>query len=96
MTKEITESNKSIDSSLDNLEMMKIGSAPPFKDVDLNKATESQIKRYHGILNDYCSSEDVSDYSIFPNSDLRKQCAQIQIAKIREHMASNPEDSKAG
>jgi tetratricopeptide (TPR) repeat protein len=95
-TKEIIESNKSIDSSLDNLEMMKIGSSPPFKDVDLNKATEAQLKRYNAILNDYCSNEDVSDYAIFPNSDLRKQCARIQVEKIREHMASNPEDGKAG
>jgi spermidine synthase len=88
-TKEIIESNKSVDSSLDNLELMEAGPLPPFN-VNLDKASQAQIKRYHDILNDYCSNEDISDYSEFPNSDLRKQCAQIQVEKIKTHMASSP------
>jgi spermidine synthase len=93
-TKEIMESNKSVDASLDYLELVKAGPLPPFKDVDLSKASQAQIKRYHDILNDYCSSEDVTDYSIFPNHELQKQCAQLQIGKIKSHIASSPEGSK--
>jgi spermidine synthase len=93
-TKEIIESNKGIDSSLDNLELLKAGSLPPFKDVDLSRASQAQIKRYNDILNDYCSNEDVTDYGIFPDHDLQKQCARLQIDRIKSHMASSPEKSK--
>jgi spermidine synthase len=92
-TKEIIESNKNIDSSLDNLELMEAGPMPPFKDVDLSKASQAQIKRYHDILNSYCSNEDVTDYNMFPGRDLQKQCAQIQINKIKSNMTSSPEKS---
>jgi spermidine synthase len=94
-TSEIVASNKNIDSSLDNLELMIAHSPPPFRDVDLRKATPGQYKRYEGILEDYCSSEHVTNYEIFPNQESRRQCAQIQVTKIQDHLANNPEDSHA-
>jgi spermidine synthase len=94
-TKEIIETNKSVNSSLDNLELMEAGPLPPFNSVNLDKASQAQIKRYHDILNDYCSNEDVTDYGIFPNHDLQKQCAQLQTDKIKTHLGSSPEDSRS-
>jgi len=94
-TEEIVEANKNIDLSLDNLELLEAGSSPPFMDIDFNKATPVQIKRYHDILEDYCSEEYVTDYEIFPDPDLQKQCAQLQVGKIQVHLASRREDSEA-
>jgi spermidine synthase len=94
-TKEIVESNKNIDPSLDNLELMEATSSPPFSGVDLNKATSAQIKRYQDILKHYCSYEDVVKYSIFSDSDAQRECAQIQVGRIQGHLASSPEDGQA-
>ena len=94
-TKEIVESNKNMDPALDRLELMTAGFSPPFSDIDLGNATGVQIERYHGILNDYCSEEYVTDYDIFPDTDLRKRCAQIQANRIRDHLASAHDDSQA-
>jgi spermidine synthase len=94
-TMAIVESNKNIDLSLDNLELLKSGSSPPFNDVDLNKATMAQMKRYQGILKDYCTDEYVTSYEIFPDHELRKQCAQLQLGRIQAHLASSSEDSPA-
>jgi spermidine synthase len=95
-TKEIVESNKNIDLSLDRLELMTADiSSPPFKEFDLNKATPLQIKRYQGILKDYCGEEDVESYSVLPGAELQKQCAQIQAVKIQDHLASGQESSNA-
>ena len=89
-TREIVESNKNVDSSLDNLELLIADSPPPFKDVDLKKATPEQYERYQDIVKDYCSDEDVTNYEIFPNQEIRKQCAQIQVGKIQDHLAKQP------
>jgi spermidine synthase len=94
-TKEIVESNKNIDSSLDNLDLMVADYTPPFNDVDLNGATQLQIKRYQDILNNYCSEEYVESYSIFPDTTLQKQCAQLQTVKIQDRLASSRESSSA-
>jgi spermidine synthase len=94
-TKEIVEYNKNVDSSLDRLELMTAHTSPAFKEVDLNKATPAQITRYHGILKDYCSEEDVESYSIFPASDLQKQCAELQAGKIQDRLATSRENSSA-
>ncbi|MBN1627993.1 MAG: fused MFS/spermidine synthase [Deltaproteobacteria bacterium] len=94
-TKDIIEYNKGIDSSLDRLELMTADISPPFNDVDLNKATPAQIKRYQDILKDYCSDEYVTNYEIFPNPDLKETCAQIQVGKIQDHLASSRQDSQA-
>jgi spermidine synthase len=95
-TKEIVESNKNIDLSLDRLELMTADiSSPPFNEFDLNKATQSQIKRYQNILKEYCSDEDVENYGIFPGADLQKQCAQFQAFKIQDRLASGHESSNA-
>jgi spermidine synthase len=94
-TKEIAESNKNIDSFLDSLELLKAGYSPPFNDIDLKQASPTQIKRFQDIVRDYCSDEYVTDYELFPDPDLRKQCAQFQIDKIRDYLALNGEDSQA-
>jgi spermidine synthase len=94
-TSEIVESDKNVDSWLDNLELLIANSPPPFKDVDLKKATPEQYKRYEGILKDYCRGEHVTNYEIFPNQEIRKQCAQIQVTKIQDHLAKNRGDSQA-
>jgi spermidine synthase len=94
-TIDIVEDNKNIDSSLDNLELLKAGFRPPFKDIDLKKADPAQIKRYQGILKDYCSDDYVTDYEVFPTPDLQKQCAQLQVSSIQNHLASSRKDSHA-
>ena len=94
-TKEIVESNQNIDSSLDRLELMTADTIPPFKDIDLNRATPAQIERYQTILTNFCCDEDITDYSIFPGTDLQRQCAQLQAGKIQEHLASGHESSNA-
>ncbi|MBN1627352.1 MAG: fused MFS/spermidine synthase, partial [Deltaproteobacteria bacterium] len=83
-TKKIIESSKGIDLSLDTLELLTADFSPPFRDVDLNGATPAQFSRYQGILKDYCSNENVDNYSIFPDYDLQIQCAQIQLGKIQD------------
>jgi len=94
-TKEIVESNKNIDSSLDRLELMTAHTSPTFKEVDLANATSAQVERYQGILKNYCSEEDVESYSIFPGTDFQKDCARLQAGRIRELLASNSENSNA-
>jgi spermidine synthase len=94
-TKEIVELNNNIDRSLDILNLMIVGPSPPFRLVDLKNISPAQQKRYQDILQDYCGNEDVADYGIFPNSDLKKECACLQVVKIREHLALNPEDRYA-
>jgi spermidine synthase len=94
-TKEMVELNKNIDSSLDTLELLAADFSPTFKNVDLNKATPAQNQRYRDIVKDYCSEESVTDYGIFIGSGLETQCAQLQLGKIREHLASSHEDSQA-
>ena len=94
-TKEIVESNKNIDTSLDNLELMKAASSPPFNDVDLGKASPEQKKRYQDILEYYCSYEDVVEYSVFPDLDIQRECARIQVNRIKGHLDSIPDDSQA-
>jgi spermidine synthase len=94
-TSDIVESNKNIDSSLDNLELLTANSPPPFKDVDLKKATPEQYQRYEGIVLDYCRREHVTNYDIFPNPKIRKQCAQIQVTRIQDHLAKKREDGHA-
>lgn len=93
-TKEIIELNKNIDSSLDNLELMIADYFPPFKDINLSNATSGQIKRFNGILEDYCSKEYVSNYGIFPSHDLQEQCAPFQVARIQNHLNSGQGDSE--
>ena len=94
-TKALLELNKSIDASLDYLELLTAGSSPPFKEVELKIAAPSQQKRYQDILKEYCSNAYIIDYGMFPDTDLKKECARLQIEKIREHLADSPEDSKA-
>jgi spermidine synthase len=94
-TSEIVASNKDVDSSLDYLELLIANSPPPFKDVDLKQGTPEQYKRYEGIVKDYCRSEHVTNYEIFPYQEIRKQCAQIQVSKIQDHLARKREDSQA-
>jgi spermidine synthase len=94
-TKEVIEFNRNVDPSLDNLELLKAGSFPPFMDVDLKKATSAQIKRYQDILKDYCTEEYVTSYDMFPSHDLQKQCAELQVGRIQDHLASSGEDSQA-
>jgi len=94
-TKDILESNKDIDSSLDNLELMAADFLPTFRVVDLSQATPMQINRYQDILVNYCSEEDVSSYDIFPKRDFQKQCAQLQFEKTQEHLTTSREDSQA-
>jgi spermidine synthase len=94
-TKEMVELNKNIDSSLDTLELLTADSSPPFKYVDLNNVTPAQNKRYQDIVEDYCIEESVTDYGIFPGSDLKTKCAQLQLGKIKEHLASGSKDSQA-
>jgi spermidine synthase len=95
-TEKIVESTENIDSSLDRLELMTADLAsPPFKDIDLNSANPLQIKRYQGIVKDYCSEEDVESYSVLPGAELQKQCAQLQAEKIQERIASSRNNSSA-
>jgi spermidine synthase len=91
-TKEIVESNKNLDLSLDWLELMTADRTPPFRDVDLNKATPAQVEKYQGILKQYCSEEDIENYSIFPGTDLQKQCARLQAGKLQDRLASGHEN----
>jgi spermidine synthase len=93
--KEIVKSNQNIDSSLDRLELMTAHSSPPFKDIDLNRATPAQIERYQAIFKNYCCEEEVTDYSIFPGADLQKQCAELQAGIIQDRLASGHENSNA-
>jgi spermidine synthase len=93
-TKNIVGDNKNINSSLDNLELLKVGDSPPFKDIDLKSANPAQIKRYQDILKDYCSNDYVTDYEVFP-LDLQKQCAQLQVNSIQNHLASSRKDINA-
>jgi len=94
-TAAVVEGNRNIDTSLDYLELMTVASSPPFGDVDLKNAAPSQTGRYRDILEGYCSEEYVTDYDIFPGSDDRKACADLQLARIREHLSTHPEDSVA-
>jgi hypothetical protein len=48
-----------------------------------------------GFIKDRIKNEDVTDYGIFPNHDLKKQCAQLQTDKIKTHLGSSPEDSRS-
>jgi spermidine synthase len=94
-TKEIVEANKNIDSSLDTLELMTADFSPPFNDVDLTRAAPAQNKRYRDIVRDYCSEESVTDYGIFSGIDVKTQCAQLQLDKIRKHLDYRSQDSQA-
>jgi spermidine synthase len=91
-TEGIIESSRNLDSTLDWLELMTADRTPPFKNIDLNKATPEQVERYHGIVRRYCSEEDLEDYSIFPNIDLQKQCAKLQADKIQDRIDSGYEN----
>jgi spermidine synthase len=93
-TRAIVASNKSVDSSLDNLELLLADYSPPFKEVDLKKATPEQYERYRGIAREYCVNQYVTNYELFPNQEIRAQCAQIQVAKMKSQLGSNPEDGE--
>lgn len=94
-TRKIIESNKSIDRTLDYIELLTAGASPPFTDVDLENATSQQLERFQRIMDDYCSDAYVTNYSIFPSIELQKKCAGVQIAKIQSHLADTPEDATA-
>jgi spermidine synthase len=94
-TEEILKANSTIDLQLDNLELMVADFSPPFRGVDLDMATPAQTERYREIVEEYCCEEDVGAYEIFPTSDLRKQCAELQFEKIQEYLVHSPEDSQA-
>jgi spermidine synthase len=91
----IVEENRDIDSALDFLELMTVGTAPPFNETDLKLATQPQKDRYQDILETYCSDEYVTDYDIFSDSNDRKTCAGLQLARIKDHLANDPDDSTA-
>ncbi len=94
-TQKILSLGDSVDASLDYLDLMTAESTPPFGDVDLVDATKAQQKRYQDILDGYCSDEYVTDYDIFPNSDARKSCADLQVARIRKYLTAHPENHTA-
>jgi spermidine synthase len=91
----ILEPSGTIDADLDALELLTADFAPPFRDVDLSAATPAQVQRYEGIVRSYCGNEHVADYSPFPTDRLRKQCAEVQLGRIRTHAGSHPEDGMA-
>jgi spermidine synthase len=94
-TKNIVDNNKNIDSLLDNLELLKDGPAPPFKEINLKDASLAQINRYQNILEEYCTENCVTDFEIFPTAEYRKKCAGMQVRMIQDHLASNSKDSGA-
>lgn len=94
-TENIVELNNNIDTSLDYLELMTAGSAPPFSNIDLEKATPAQLGRYQDILRTYCNEEYVTNYDIFSNSADQRECAGLQLTRIREHLTADPDDSEA-
>jgi spermidine synthase len=93
-TREVVASNKSVDSSLDYLELMLADYSPPFKEVDLKKATPEQHESYQRIAREYCGNQYVTHYELFPNQEIRVECARIQVSKMKRHLETSREDSE--
>jgi spermidine synthase len=94
-TKEIVEASSPMDALLDMLEFSASAYDPLFRTVDLDHATPSQRDKYLGILKAYCNEALVTDYDMLPDSTMKAACAELQAARIREHLAQNPEDAQA-
>jgi spermidine synthase len=94
-TKGIIEASSRMDGLLDMLEFSASAYHPLFRTVDLDHATPSQRDRHLGILKAYCNEALVTDYDMFADSTMKAACAELQAARIREHLAQNPEDAQA-
>ncbi len=96
-TKAIIEQSTTTDALLDMVEFLvsSYHPSPPFKSVDLTDATLAQRERYLEIVQGYCNQALVLDYDMFPDGYTKTACAQLQAAKISQHLTLKPEDGLA-
>jgi spermidine synthase len=76
------------DQLLDLVEFAASVNVPLFNTIHQKDLTTSQQNRYHRVLTSFCKQTLVPSYSIFSDIALKKECAEIQIGKIRQKMAT--------
>jgi spermidine synthase len=87
----IQNASDTTDQLLDLIEFAASASIPLFYTINQKDLTASQQNRYHRIVKSFCEQTLVPSYSIFSDIALKKECAKIQIGKIRQKMATgNP------
>ncbi|MFC1816388.1 fused MFS/spermidine synthase [Thermodesulfobacteriota bacterium] len=96
-TRTVIEAGNRMDVLLDLVEFSAMSySDLPFREtINLDDATPTQKERYRKIVRAYCNEIPVSDYEIFPEDKVKKECAKLQAVKIQQHLAIDPEDAEA-
>jgi spermidine synthase len=94
-TKAIVRAGRDVDGLLDMADFFaSVGSSffaiPRFDDL-----SPSQQERYQKIVHGYCSEELVTNYEIFFERENKRECAELQAAKMSEHLAGDPDDATA-
>jgi spermidine synthase len=59
----------------------------PFQNqVDMSMATEVQKERYYKIMEEYCTENTVTDFSLFGDEELKHRCVSVQMKAITEKL----------
>jgi spermidine synthase len=92
-TKEILETGNHIDSILDKTEFAASAHTPHLEIPDLQDTSVCQRERLQGILERYCTETHVQNYEMFPDHNMKADCAEHQVKRIRQHLAINRDDA---
>jgi tetratricopeptide (TPR) repeat protein len=78
---------------LDKIAFSASAHAPHLEIPDLEDTSVSQRERLQGILDRYCTETHVQNYEMFPDHNMKADCAEHQGKRIRQYLAINHGDA---
>ncbi|MBU1054212.1 MAG: fused MFS/spermidine synthase [Proteobacteria bacterium] len=88
-TLRMLETNSDYDTMLDLNEFFVSANVPAFDMVKWQNLNLEQKGRYKNAVLRYCSLVQVPSYNRFDNTDLKRNCAKLQIDRIRQRSSAN-------
>lgn len=86
-TLEILQAQNAMDQLVDLIEFAASVHVPLFHVLSYHDLPLSHQSRYHKVVTRFCEQALVPSYSLFPDPELKRRCAEIQSGKIKEKMA---------